>query len=434
MDKGTRETVGGEAEIAKIASASLVGTSLELYDFYIYGTAAALVFGQLFFPTFDPLAGTLAAFATFGVAFIARPLGGIIFGHFGDKVGRKTMLVVTLVLMGVCTFLVGLLPGYDAIGIAAPLLLVLLRFMQGLGLGGEWGGAVLIAAEHAPAHRRGFYASFPQLGPTVGIVLSSGVFLLLTGLLSEEQLLAWGWRVPFLLSIVVVAVGLYIRLRIAETPAFRRIVETHTESGNPILDVIRTHTKNLLLAAGASSFLFSLFYITVTFMVSYGTGQLGLSLPAVLYAVAVAGLGLGLGVPVFAHLSDRIGRRKLCLAGAVFCGLWGFPLFWLVDTGSWVLITLALAVGQFGSAAAYGPLAAFFSELFSARLRYSGTSLSYNLGGILGGALAPLIATQLLASTGTTLAISVYLAVMAVVSFVCILLLSEVYQTEISEV
>ncbi len=433
MEKLIGENLGQETPIKKVAIASLIGTSLELYDFYIYGTAAALVFGQLFFPSFDPLAGTLAAFATFGVAFISRPLGGIIFGHFGDKVGRKTMLVITLVLMGVCTFLVGLLPGYAAIGIAAPLLLVLLRFIQGIGLGGEWGGAVLLAAEHAPARRRGFYASFPQLGPTVGVVLSTGIFLLLAGLLSEEQLLAWGWRVPFLLSIVVVAVGLYIRLRIAETPAFRRIVETHTESGNPILDVIRTHTKNLILAAGACSFLFSLFYITITFMVSYGTEQLGLSLPTVLYAVVVAALFLGLGVPVFAHLSDRIGRRKLCAASAVFVGLWSFPLFWLVDTGNWVLITLALAVGQFGSAAAYGPLAAFFSELFSARLRYSGTSLSYNLGGILGGALAPLIATQLLASTGTTWAISVYLAVMAAVSFVCILLLSEGDQTGFSE-
>src|SRR5918998_1821916 len=209
MDKGTRETVGGEAEIFKIATASLVGTSLELYDFYIYGTAAALVFGQLFFPAFDPLAATLAAFATFGVAFISRPLGGIVFGHFGDKAGRKSMLVITLVLMGVCTFLVGLLPGYAAIGIAAPLLLVLLRFMQGLGLGGEWGGAVLIASEHAPAHRRGLSSDTPPVGPTVGIVLSSGVFLLLTGLLSEEQLLAWGWRRAFPLRLLGGAGGVY---------------------------------------------------------------------------------------------------------------------------------------------------------------------------------------------------------------------------------
>jgi MFS family permease len=337
-------------------------------------------------------------------------------------------------LMGVATFLIGLLPGYVAIGIWAPVLLVALRFLQGFGLGGEWGGAVLMATEHATAGRRGFYSSFPQMGPAVGFLLSSGLFLALTASLSEEQFASWGWRIPFLFSVVLVAIGLYVRVTIAETPVFREAMETQTRARVPFLDMVRTYPMVLLLSSGGMALAYVLFYTITTFSLSYGTAELGLPSTTLLYCTMIAVAVMGLGVPVFAALSDRVGRRSLCLWAAALAGLWAFPLFWLVDTGSPFLIALSFSVGMIIFAMLYGPMGAFLPELYGTNLRYSGAAVSYNLGGVFGGAFAPLIAGQLLASTGGAWSISLYVLVMAAVSFVCISLLSETYLTDLSEI
>jgi metabolite-proton symporter len=434
MERLAGENIGQETtSMGKIAFASFIGTAIEFYDFYIYGTAAALVLGGVFFPEATPLRGTLLAFATFAVGFAARPLGGIVFGHYGDRVGRKAMLIFSLLVMGVGTFLIGLLPGYAAIGITAPVLLVILRFLQGVGLGGEWGGAVLMATEHAPTDKRGFYSSFPQVGPAVGFLLSSGLFLLLTVSLSEEQFNAWGWRIPFLLSIVLVVIGLYVRVTIAETPIFKRAMETQTRARVPFLDMVRTYPIVLALTSGGILLAYVLFYIITTFSLSYGTTLLGLPNSTVLYCTMIAVGLMGVGVPIFAVLSDKMGRRRLCLGAAVLAGLWAFPLFWLFNTGRPILIALGFSVGMIIFAMLYGPMGAFLPELYGTRLRYSGAAVSYNLGGVLGGALAPIIATQLLASTGASWAISVYILAMAVVTFVSVFLLSETYLTDLSE-
>lgn len=418
-------TVQQEVSMTKVALAAFIGTAIEYYDFYIYGTAAALVFGALFFPEFSAVAGTLAAFATFGVAFVARPLGALLFGHFGDRIGRKTMLVASLLTMGLATVAIGLLPGYASIGVAAPILLVALRFVQGIGFGGEWGGAVLLATEYAPPGKRAFYSSFVQIGPVFGFLLSSGIFLFVSATLSEEQFLTWGWRVPFLLSIVLVVFGLVVRTRLAETPVFQRVLDDQSRSRVPVLDMIRAYPGRLTLATGAAILIFAFFYVTTAFMLSYGTGQVGVAQTTMLYCTMIAIVFMGPGVIVFATLSDRLGRRNLLLASTAFMGLWSFPLFWLVNTGQPVLITLALAVGFVGFSGTWGPLGAFFSELFGTRVRYSATGFAFNLGGIFGAALAPIIATQLLALTGASWSVSAYLAVVALVSFVSIFFLSE---------
>lgn len=417
--------VGRDTSVQKVAFASFVGTAIEYYDFYVYATAAALVFPALFFPGFSPLAGTLAAFATFAVGFVARPLGGILFGHYGDRVGRKAMLVVSLLTVGLSTFLVGLVPTFATAGVAAPVILVALRFLQGVGFGGEWGGAVLMSAEHAPRNRRGFFASWVQMGAPVGFLLSSGAFLLLTLTLSETQFAAWGWRAPFLASAVLVVLGLYVRSRVAETPAFRKVLESRTTSKVPIIDAVREHPKNLALTAGTITFTGGLFFLLAVFALSYGTTQLGLARSTMLNAIIIANVVLLIGIPIFAALSDRIGRRRLCLAGAVFSGLWAFPLFWLLDTGNPGLITLALSVGMAGVSVSYGPLAALFVELFGTRVRYSGVSTGYNLGAVFGSALAPIIATQLLASTGASWSISLYVVALSAIGFVSIYLMRE---------
>ncbi|PLS83363.1 MAG: MFS transporter [Actinobacteria bacterium] len=423
MEQVTGERVAPPTSNRRVAIATLMGTSLELYDFYIYGTAAALVFGPLFFPEFSPLAGTLAAFATFGVAFIARPLGAVIFGQLGDRIGRKALLILSLLVMGISTFLVGLLPGYAVIGVAAPIILVVLRFLQGIGLGGEWGGAVVMASEYAPPEKRGFYAAFPQLGPMIGLLLSGGVFLLVAGL-PDEQFASWGWRVPFWISILLVAVGLFVRARIAETPVFQRVVETHSEARVPVVELFRTHPKILLLASVGCSIQFVYFYLVAAFAPAYGTTQLGLSRTTMLYCVMVSAVFIGLGAMLFATISDRwLGRRTLVVLGTAYLGLLAFPFFWLMDTASPVLVAVALSLGMFGIGICYGPLAAFFSEIFSTRVRYSGTGLAFALGGVLGGAFTPIVAQALFASTGATWPVSLYILVMAIVSLVCNMLL-----------
>jgi MFS family permease len=343
------------------------------------------------------------------------------------------MLVISLLIMGVATFLVGLVPGYAAIGIAAPIILVTLRFAQGIGLGGEWGGAVLMAAEHAPRGRRGFYASWPQIGAPVGFLLSSTVFLLFTVTLTEEQFASWGWRMPFLLSIVLVAAGLYIRLRIAETPAFRRVAESRSEVRLPVVEVLRRYPKNVALGTGLVLSLGAPFFIYAAFSLSYGTQQVGVAQSTMLYSVMIGSVFMGIVTPIVALLSDKVGRRVLCLAGVLLLGVWAFPSFWLIDTGRMLPITLAVTGGMVAVAVAYGPMAAFLSELFGTRVRYSGAGVSYMLGGLLGSAIAPMISTQLLASTGASWSISLYIVATSVIGLVSTLLLGETYQTDIME-
>jgi MFS transporter, MHS family, shikimate and dehydroshikimate transport protein len=428
------EGIGGEGEgqtssIRQVALASFIGTAIEWYDFFLYGTAAALIFGELFFPEFSSTAGTLAAFSTYAVGFAARPLGGIVFGHYGDKIGRKAMLVLSLLIMGISTALIGFLPTFESIGVWAPILLVVLRFCQGIGVGGEWGGAVLMAVEHAPDGRRGFFGSWPQMGVPAGLLTGNLVFLAATAWLPES----WGWRVPFLLSFVLVGVGLFIRLRIMETPAFLQVKETRTEAPMPILDVLRTYPKNVLLAMGMRFAENGTFYVLTVFVLTYIVEELKLEQTTGLIGVLIAA-AIGLfTIPFFGHLSDRVGRRPLYLLGSVFSLLFAFPFFWLLNTGVEPLIWLAIILGvNIGHDAMYGPQAAFFAELFGTRVRYSGASLGYQLASVFAGGFAPLISLALLTAYGYG-AVALYMAAMALITVVSVLLATETFQGDITE-
>lgn len=431
--------------VRKVALAACTATSIEWYDFFIYLTAAALVFPALFFPAdLSPTAGVLASFATAAGGFVARPIGGAIFGHFGDRFGRKPTLVFALVLMGVASTLIGLLPPFAAIGIWAAILLAVLRVCQGLAIGGQWGGAALLATEYAPENKRGFYGSFAQIGVPVGLILGNTSFLALSVALSPEQFEAWGWRVPFLFSVVLIGLALYIQLKIEDTPAYRQLQERAqqrqqeeggeaTQEGSPLVAVFRDHPKQVFLAAGAYIVINGTFYILVTGMLDYGTRDLGLSRNAMLTAVLISSVFQIFALPAFAALSDRVSRRLVYLVGAVLVAIWAFPMFWLIDTASVLLITVALVVGNSLVAVMYGPQAALFAEMFSARVRYSGASMGYQLGSVVAGGLSPFIMTSLLAVTETSASVAAYIVVMAAISFVSVYLITETYEGEMTE-
>jgi MHS family shikimate/dehydroshikimate transporter-like MFS transporter len=403
--------------IRLVALASFAGTTIEWYDFFLYGTAAALVFNKVFFPTFAPLTGTLAAYGTYAVGFVARPLGGVVIGHFGDRIGRKSMLVLTLVLMGAATFLIGLLPTFDQIGLWAAVALVALRIVQGFGVGGEWGGAVLMAVEHAPPGSRGFYGSWPQIGVPAGLLLATGAFSLVS-LLPQDQFLSWGWRIPFLLSFVLVGVGLFIRLRILETPAFARMKETGREARMPILVVLRQYPKQVLLAMGARVAENGSFYIYSVFSLTYATQYVGIARNVVLNAILLASACDAVAIPFYGALSDRIGRRPVYLFGATMTAVLAFPFFWLIGTGHTSMVVLAmLAVFLLSHAPMYAPQAAFLSELFGTRVRYSGASFGFQTAAALGGGFSPIIATALAGSMGGTTGVSMMLILLALITF-----------------
>jgi metabolite-proton symporter len=418
-------------EARRVALAGGVGTTIEWYDFFIYGTAAAVVFAPQFFPQASDLAGRLAAFATFAIGFIARPLGGIAMGHYGDRLGRKSMLVWSLMLMGLATLGIGLLPNYERIGVWAPALLVILRFVQGFALGGEWGGAVLMSVEHAPGGRRGFFGSFVALGLPVGIILSNLVFLVISGLFAPDEFAAWAWRIPFLASAALVVVGLWVRLGLSESPVFAEVLRTASARRMPILDVLRNDWRAVLIAAGSYVGISANGYVVIVYFVSYATRELGLPLPTTLTLLLTGAVLFAGSIVVFARWSDRVGRRRITQWGLAALVLWSMLFFPLADTKSIPLIALALC-GMFLVQGAYiGPQPAVFSELFPAAIRYSGASLSLTLGTILGGALAPVIATTLYNAAGNSRLVTAYITVMSLLSFVSTLALKETYERDL---
>jgi MFS family permease len=414
----------------RVASASFIGTVIEFYDFNIYGTAAALVFPVVFFPALGPLAGTVASFATLGVAFVARPFGSILFGHFGDRLGRKKTLIATMLLMGVATLLVGMMPTAATIGVAAPILIVLLRILQGLAAGGEWGGAVLFASENAPKAKRGFWSMFPSFGGGIAIVLANATFWATAVGMSSETFVSWGWRIPFLASILLIAVGLWVRLSIDETPVFKNQVERSGVAKAPFLDAFRSQPKQILLATGTTTMTLALTYIGGTYMVSYGTSVLELPRPAVLAVATLGGVAISVAVVVGAVLSDRIGRRRQITVVACLAIAWTLVLFPILDTRSLAAFAIGVPVTLFLSGLATGPLGAFLSEIFHTRYRYTATGLSYSLAGMLGGAIPPLIAGPIIASAGG-FTFGVILACVALVSLICVRVIGETKQLEL---
>ncbi|MFF1479436.1 MFS transporter [Streptomyces sp. NPDC058301] len=406
----------------RLAAASLAGTAVEFYDFFVYGTAAALVLGPLFFPTFSPLAGTLAAFGTFGIGFVARPLGSVVFGHIGDRYGRRPVLFLSLFLTGLATVAVGCVPSYATIGAAAPVLLLVLRFLQGFGLGGEWGGAVLLAVEHAPARRRVLWSSFPQMGPSVGFLLANGVMLALSAGLTDAEFRAWGWRIPFWGAGLLAAVGLLLRSSLTESPQFQRIGE---RARLPLAEVLRDHWRRVLLTAGALSVGYAVFYAVTTWALAYATERLGVSRTVTLTCIMAAVAVKGALTPVSALLADRYGRRPLCLAGCTACALWMFPMVALLQTGEPLLMFAGFLGALLAFITMFAVIAAYLPELYEPRVRCTGAAVGYNLGGVLGGALTPVVATALARGEGPPWGVAAYLTGIALLSLGCFALLPE---------
>ncbi|MET8945131.1 MFS transporter [Streptomyces sp. NPDC004542] len=431
------------ANLPRIVAASLIGTTIEWYDFFLYGSAAALVFNKLFFPDSDPLVGTLLSFLTYAVGFAARPLGALVFGHYGDRLGRKRLLVLSLLLMGGATFAIGLLPTHASVGAAAPVLLTALRLVQGFALGGEWGGAVLLVSEHGDARRRGFWASWPQTGAPAGQLLATGVLSLLTAVLSDDAFGSWGWRIPFLLSGVLVVVGLWIRLSVDESPVFRQALERaetrRAARGDdaekpPLVSVLRHHWRDILVAMGARMAENISYYVITAFILVYATSSAGVSKQTALNAVLIGSAVHFAVIPAWGALSDRVGRRPVYLLGAAGVGLWMFPFFWLVDTAAFGDLVLAVTVGLVLHGAMYAPQAAFFSEMFATRMRYSGASIGAQFASVAAGAPAPLIATALLADYGSSTPIALYVIAAALVTLVAVGASGETRHRDLAEV
>jgi MFS transporter, MHS family, shikimate and dehydroshikimate transport protein len=409
-----------DRDLRRVVAASMIGATIEWYDFFLYGTVAGIVFNKLYFPAKDPLISILLAYTTFAIGFVARPVGGLIFGHFGDRLGRKNMLVLTLMIMGVATVLIGLLPTYQQIGIAAPILLLCLRILQGIGLGGEWGGAVTMTYEYASEDRRGLFASFPQIGLSIGLALSAGV-VALASMLPEDQFLAWGWRVGFLISVVLVAVGLYIRLRILETPEFTKLKEKRQEVRIPFVNMIKEYPRNILLGMGARYIDGVFFNVFAVFGIGYLVNTVHISRTTALWGVCVSALVMIVFIPIFGSLSDKWGRGKTYAIGSVLLALSVYPAFWLMSSGDIASIFVAMII-PFGIiyAMCYGPEAALFCDLFDPRVRYTGISFVYQFSGIFASGITPIIATYLIAENGNQpWYLCAYVVFAAVVSALC---------------
>jgi MHS family shikimate/dehydroshikimate transporter-like MFS transporter len=424
-DLGATLDVTKPRHIGTIAFAGSIGTIVEWYDFIIYGTAAALVFNKLFFPNVDPRIGTLASLGSFAVGFLARPIGGAIFGHFGDRLGRKSMLMITMVAMGLATAAIGFLPTYAQIGIWAPSMLILLRVIQGIALGGEWGGASLMVLEHAPQHRRGLFGSLVQVGFPLGLVTASGVFSLVTTL-PDADFLAWGWRIPFLISIVLVAIGIFVRARLPETPVFEKIKSRGQIVRSPFVEMILKSPRTFFIAVGLKLSEVSWVYMLTVFVVVYATTKLGLSKSLMLNAITLAALLELFTIPLFGHLSDIFGRRALYFAGVGFTVIFAFPLFWLLNTGTPEIVTIAVVIAlNLGHGLMFAPESTYFPELFGANVRYSGASLGFQVSAAIGGGFAPLIATALAAYMGGTGGVSIMLILLALVTLTATLFARE---------
>ncbi|ANS29733.1 major facilitator transporter [Rhodococcus opacus] len=420
----------------KLLAAGLVGSSIEWYDFFLYGTAAALVFPHVFFPDSSALMGTLLSFSTFWAGFVARPLGGLVAGHFGDKYGRKPAVVTCLLFMGLATFLIGCLPGAATIGVAAPILLVVLRFVQGLACGGQWGGIVLLLTESASPKRRGFSGTFGQMGVSFGVLLGNLVFLGATAAISNEAFLSWGWRIPFFASALLFPVVLYIQTKVEDTPEFRDLQEEAQKKNEtvvraPLTEAIKEHWRKILLGCGLLAATNSLFYISIAGVLSYGTAELGLERNDLL-AISLLSAGLTVGVVLWSgHMSDKIGRRPMILIGAAMIIVWAFPYFWLINTRNLLLFFIAVTVGSVFQSMTYGPIAAYMGELFAPNVRYSAASLAYQLAAITVSGGTPFIMTALIAKTGTTTFVAVFVALMGLVTFLCAWKLRETNTAEV---
>jgi MHS family shikimate/dehydroshikimate transporter-like MFS transporter len=446
MDPTNRPTTSAEADtpdegkMTKLATASILATALEWFDFLIYSTASALVFGHIFFPSLEGALGTIASFGTLAVGFIARPLGGIIAGALGDRFGRKGPLVASMIVMGLATTSIGFLPGYETIGIWAPVLLITARLVQGLGVGAQWGGATLLLTEHSPIKRRGFFGSLVQLGTVAGIIIGNAFFLCILLFVDEDAFISWGWRVPFLSGILLVAVGIFVQAKIEETPVFKSMQAKAQEAtaGTDIpkvsfLRALRLYWKQILQAAGAFFVVNGTFYIMISGMLSYGTANVGLSQTTMIMIVCLAVATQIISIPFFGSWSDRHGRRKIFLLGTVLMAIWAFPFFWLVDSGNPVVVTIAVIVGLTIHAMMFGPQAALFAEMFPADVRYFGASLGFQLASVFAGGLAPMIMVSLIEATGTSASVSVYIIAMAIITFVAVFSIKERFQANLHE-